>query len=262
MITSQLGGECAVFYALGGGSGHLVRALLLAETTTSAVVFHTHGARAPLPPSPHVARVAVPASWAPIEVAEAIAARAADHDVLVTDTFAGGLDGELTAGLRGRFRRRILVRRYVRPGAYRYDAEATRYDERWLPYARERCEWGRIEGDHVGPIVRRLDLSGGPGHRLVVIGARSDAARDVAMQLRTRGLPSDATWVDGPFSSLPRASKYLGLGAGYNLVHELAAMGVDFRVIPRERRYDDQHRRAGMFGVGVVTAEEVSRWSS
>ncbi|MCK6547168.1 hypothetical protein L6R52_15060 [Myxococcota bacterium] len=263
MISERLAAERVVLYALGGGSGHFVRALVLARAARSAVVFHRAGACAPMAPGAHVECVPVAASDAPTSIAERIAARAADHDVLVTDTFAGGLDGELTAGLRGRFRRRILVRRYVRPGSYRFDVEASRYDERWLPYARARCEWGgRVDGEHVGPIVRHVDLSDGTGHRLVVVGARADVQRDVALRARLGAIPADATWIEGPFSALPCAARYLGLGAGYNLVHELSALGVDFRVIPRERRFDDQHRRAGMFGAAVVTIEEVARWSS
>ena len=233
-------------YAAGGGRGHLRRARELARRCARlgpATIWHDH-------------------DDAPDGVDAGVAHRRGvpdGGDVLVTDTFPGGRRGEL-AGVLARFRRRVLVRRYVRPGTDAFDGAAGAYHRVWLPYARATCEWDGAEpGLHVGPLVRRLTIApvglGGLGAPapLAVLG---DPAR----------LPWDAAWPPGTRvcrafgDALPPARRSLAIGAGHNTIYELRALGVPFRAYPLDRRYDDQHRRAARLGVGVWTPRDLDAW--
>lgn len=170
-------------------------------------------------------------------------------DALIVDTFADGRGGEITDAVRARFRTRILVRRYTRA------ADAPRgYDRVWLPYARAACEWdGAVRGTYVGPLVRALRFADEPAVEVAVLG---DAARlpwQVAWPAGTRFVPA---WD----AAIPRAARYVVVGAGHNTMYELRALGVRFAAYPLDRRFDDQHRRAARLGVGVWTPDALARF--
>ncbi|MEZ4322885.1 MAG: hypothetical protein R3F61_35795 [Myxococcota bacterium] len=219
-----------VVYALGGGRGHATRALTLAARLSGpSRVLH------------QCADPDLPGGIGTPTVAE-LHARLAEALVgatrFVVDTFPGGVAhelGELPTGVRT-----VLVARYVDRSAYpRYDALAARFDEIWLPYDPDGCEWDDPpDGRYIGPVVRTVPL--GPEVDTLVIGSGEPASWAPLL----RDLPR----VDGPFASLPRARRVVALSAGYNLGWELATAGIRTAFRPLPRRFDDQFRRAARLG--------------
>lgn len=234
--------ECLVV-ALGGGRGHLTRALNFAAThAATTTILASPGATSPVAPRPGVTVLRVSADRAAEDVRAHLGATRASW--LVVDTFPGGLFGEL--GSLAGFAKTTLIRRYLRPGAYPDEERlAARYDEVLLPYSPERCEWDRTQpGVHVGPLVRPLAVGTGPRRPWVVLGP---VARFAPWALAA--LPPDTVYLSGPVDLLPLAERYLAVGGGHNLTYELLALGVPFRVVPTEQRYDDPFRRADRLGV-------------
>lgn len=256
-MTGDLPPDCAALvYAPGGGLGHLTRALVVARTLPGRVHVWHQAPRA-LPAPDGVRQRRLPAAWGPERVAAALRRAARAAPLLVVDAFPGGLEGELGPDVLGAFRRRVLVARHVRPGAYpRYEARARAYDLRLLPYPPGDCEWdGAAPGVHVGHLLRDLPLDGdGLVAPLVVLG---DPAR-LPAGWRAR-LPAGTRVVSGWTPRLPRARAYLSLGAGYHASYELARLGVRHGLVPVERRYDDQFRRAARRGAGVHTRADLLR---
>jgi hypothetical protein len=268
----------AVIYALGGGLGHLSRALALARMLDVAAIVHRASGALPDVDVPSGVRlIGVDAAWTPARLRACLAGLAHAAPVLVVDTFPGGVAHELDDATLAGFAHRVLVRRYVRPGAYDDEAElAARFDVALVPYRRGLCEWAgepagefRAEssdardadgcacvGAHVGFLVRELGVAPGPAAlELVVIG---DAGR---LPPGWRALlPGRTGHVSGLFRTLPAARRYLAMGAGHNLVYELVEAGVSFAAVPCERRYDDQFRRADRLGIGIHSRADLARW--
>ncbi|WP_045119663.1 hypothetical protein [Haliangium ochraceum] len=263
----------AVIYAPGGGLGHLSRALVLARALEVVAIVHQAASLPALPPPPGVELVAIAPEWDAERVRARLRELAERAPVLVVDSFPAGVAGELDDALLSAFAHRVLVRRYLRPGAYDAiadeDALVAGYDLRLLPYRAAACEWdgdsAAGDGAHVGFLVRALTVgdalagadAGETGAELVVIGeaARLPATWRALFPERTRLL-------SGPFAALPAAERYLGIGAGHNLCYELLSAGVEFALVPEERRYDDQFRRAGRLGVGVHSRDDLAAWLS
>jgi len=232
--------------------GHLARAAALARQRVGpATILHS----APRPVRAPGCRLVAPPPGAGRPWLRAFLERALEAPRrLLVDTFPGGLFGEITDAALARARERILVQRYVRPGARPgYEALAARYDARWLPYPADRCEWeGEIGGEHVGPLARPIPLAG-PRAPLVVIG---DPARLPPGWRRL--LPPGCVTVNGPFDALPPAGGYVCVGAGYGLTWELVGAGLRALHLPLPRRYDDQHRRALMLGRAALTRADLA----
>jgi hypothetical protein len=272
----------AVIYALGGGFGHLSRALALARIIDVTAILHRASGALPDVDVPSGVRlIGVDAAWTPARLRACLAGLAHVAPVLVVDTFPGGVAHELDGATLAGFAHRVLVRRYLRPGAYDGEAElAARFDVALVPYRRGLCEWAdqgaetpagapagepgdapgadgcACAGEHVGFLVRELGVVPGPAAlELAVIG---DAAR-LPPGWRSL-LPGRTGHVSGPFRALPAARRYLAMGAGHNLVYELALAGVSFAAVPCERRYDDQFRRADRLGIGIHSRAELARW--
>lgn len=259
-------GAPALIYAPGGGLGHLTRALALSRALPGPVhVWHQAPRALPLAPA-RVRQRRLPATWSPERVAAALARAARAARLLVVDTFPGGLEGEVTPRVLAAFARRVLVRRYVRPDAYPgYARRAARYDAALLPYPAGACEWdegadrdglpGR-QDVHVGHLLRDLPLE--EGHEapapLVVLGDAS--LLPAAWRAR---LPAGTRLVSSWTPRLPRAARYLSVGAGYHATYELERLGAPFGLVPRERRYDDQFRRAERRGAAVCTRRDLDR---
>lgn len=250
-------GGRAVFYALGGGSGHLARSLVVARRYASAVVFH-RAAPAPARVPGSVTLVRAPDTWSFADVREALEAELRGGAELVVDSFPGGLAHELDDDLLALAPRKTLVRRYVSPGTYaNYSTLAARFDRVLAPYPPGASEWDDPDprDEAIGHAVRALRVAPGPEATLAVIGDES------ALLPGLRAcLPEARVRVQGPFEALPPARAYLAIGAGYNMAYELLAAGVDFRLVPQERRYDDQFRRADLLGRGVASRAELLAW--
>jgi hypothetical protein len=248
----------AVIYALGGGLGHLSRALVLAQKIGAIAILHRGGDATAAIDAPGVRLIGVDAGWTPADLRASLARLAGEAPVLVVDTFPAGVAHELDDAALAAFAHRVLVRRYLRPGAYEDEAAlAARFDAALVPYTEAQCEWdGEVDGVHVGFLVRELAVERvGDALDLVIIG---DAGR---LPPGWRALlPARTRHVAGRFRALPAARRYLGMGAGHNLTYELHQAGVCFAVMPCERRYDDQFRRADRLGAGVYTREDLARW--
>jgi hypothetical protein len=106
----------------------------------------------------------------------------------------------------------------------------------------------------VGLLARDLAIAEGEPAPIAVLGP-SDA---LTPAMRDR-LPHDARFVEGPIAALPSARAYLATGAGYHASYELARAGRPFGLVPRERRFDDQFRRAALLDRAIVCADDVSR---
>jgi hypothetical protein len=252
----------AVIYALGGGLGHLSRALVLARKIDAVAILH-RGAETAAETvagmdAPGVRLIGVDTGWTPSDLRACLARCAGEAPVLVVDTFPAGVAHELDDATLDRFEHRVLVRRYIRPGSYEDEAAlAARFDAALVPYTEAQCEWdGEVDGAHVGFLVRELAVERGAAELdLVIIG---DAGR---LPPGWRALlPERTRQVAGRFRALPAARRYLGTGAGHNLTYELHQAGVCFAVMPCERRYDDQFRRADRLGAGVYTREDFAGW--
>lgn len=256
----------ALVYALGGGAGHLTRAIVYARRSLAGravTILHSEGAPVLWGAPPACNLVSIRRDASPAAVRALVAAeltRAAAE--LVVDTFPGGLGGELDDQTLALAQTTTLLRRYVRPLSYpSYDALAARYDFVVVPYDRERDEWsgddapplgGRTE--HAGMLIRPLEVGPGRAAPLAVVGDASTLGA-----VMRRALPRETVFVHGVLSRLPPARAYLATAAGYHTTYELAALGVPFGVMPREKRFDDQFRRADLLGRGVYGAPDLAR---
>jgi hypothetical protein len=182
----------------------------------------------------------------PGDVAAWLGAALEDHDRLVVDTFPGGVAHELPDSLLGRRPTTLVARALIRDRYRDYGALAARFDEVWLPYPADRCEWDEPPpGRYVGPLVRDVAV-GADRVPVLVIGDLASAPPGWAPLL------AGAAVIDGPFSALPAADRVVALAAGHNLAWELRTAGIVAGYRPLPRRYDDQHRRAALLGVPLA----------
>ncbi|MEL6342835.1 MAG: hypothetical protein AAFV53_06855, partial [Myxococcota bacterium] len=226
-----------LIYALGGGMGHLTRALNLAAILGPVRILHQAPYEPPSPMSGVLTRLpeGASAAW----VRQWLSAHPAER--LIVDTFPGGVAHEIDDATLGGFSQTVLVQRHLKRGTYvDYARLADRFDVRWLPYPPDACAWeGDVEGIFVGPLVRRLERAPGPRASVAVIG---DPNR---LPLRWRAMmPTDTVYWEGHFTRLPAAERFVCVGAGHNLSWELWTAKVAAAHLPLPRRYDDQHRRA------------------
>jgi len=254
-------------YALGGGAGHLTRALVFARSLAargSVVVLARAGAPVLVDGSEGAAIEHVDAATPFAEVRERVAQTLAKPGpcALVVDTFPGGLGRELDDAVLALATTTTLVARYVKRDAYAdYDDLAARFDAIVEPYARGASEWVdedppglRAETRAIGVLVRELAIVEGEPAPLAVLGP----VDTLTPAMRAR-LPRGTRFVDAPLAELPAARAYLATGAGYHASYELARAGRPFGLVPRERRFDDQFRRAALLERAVLNAGDVSR---
>jgi predicted glycosyltransferase len=254
-------------YALGGGAGHLTRALVFARSLVArgpVVVVARAGSPVLVDVSEGVAieRVNDATPFADVRAGLASALTSDGPCALVVDTFPGGLGGELDDAVLALAATTTLVARYVKRDAYPdYDDLAARFDAIVEPYARGASEWIdedppglRADARAIGVLARPLAIAEGAPAPIAVLGPIDTLTP--AMRAR---LPRGTRFVDAPLAELPAARAYLATGAGYHASYELARAGRPFGLVPRERRFDDQFRRAALLERAVVTADDVSR---
>jgi hypothetical protein len=254
-------------YALGGGAGHLTRALVLGRSLAArgpVVILARAGAPVLVDVHDDVAieRVDPATPFAEVRATLAGALTREGPCSLVVDTFPGGLGRELDDAVLALAATTTLVARYVKRDAYpNYDALAARFDAIVSPYDAGASEWIdedppglRADGHALGVLVRPLAIDTGTPAPIAVLGPLD--ALTPAMRAR---LPRDTRFAQGPLDTLPCARAYLATGAGYHTSYELARLGRPFGLVPRERRYDDQFRRAALLDRAIVNADDVSR---
>jgi hypothetical protein len=242
-----------LFYALGGGRGHVTRALNLARRFRRATILHSSdGSYGELPAGIRLIRLN------PTDDANSvIEEQKTERTIVVVDTFPWGIRHELNPSVLGRFNPRILVARFVSPGSYaRYDEGLEYYTDIWLPTSPNDCEWeGLVSGHYIGPQARHIDIESKQQAACVVIGDRT-----VLPDSYRRKLPKETVFIEGPFQRLPTSQRVLSLGAGYNIVHELQALGVEAAFVPQDRRYDNQFIRARRLGRCISSSEDLEAW--
>lgn len=269
-----------IYYALGGGLGHLVRARAVLErlgVLRDAVVVtaSAHADDARVVAGLKVERVPPALDDDPARfrawLREAIERVDADH--VCTDVFPAGILGELCAFDAGR------------PLTWWHVARLMRW-ERYAPlltgaapaYAcclrvealhPEHEAWLRAQCASVEDLDLRTDgppapAPGGAGYWLVVhSGPASEVAEliDYALALRTAEGSDAPLWIASPcppsplpsgarlIEALPVDAYFAGAqrivtAAGYNVMRQTAAFRSRQHVLPFPRRYDDQFERA------------------
>lgn len=255
--------SAVILYALGGGAGHAARAAAFCRRFTDAaghrvVLLHsTRNLPSPLPE--HVTAQSLAGQGPRAVRSRVLELLRATPSWLVVDSFPVGLFHELSESILALAERRTLLRRFVKPEAYAgYHRACARFEEVIVPYTEARSEWldDRVPYEHhCGPLVRALAIEPGPRVPLAVVGDASELGPRVQALL-----PQGTRFVEGSFTSLPSARGYLATQAGYNLSYELASLEAPLGLMPRDRRFDDQFRRANLVGEALHHGDDVRRW--
>jgi predicted glycosyltransferase len=249
-----------LIYALGGGWGHLTRAVALARALVDSTQVNI------LSNSPYLRIVqgAVPKfSIVPITTREEAGNEVqGDWDLLVVDTFPRGLGGELADLLPALKRPKVLIHRVLNPD---YIARASlrsfvsdNYDcvlcpgERGafadLPQAIFTAPWLFREPVPVSPGRDVVICAGGNAWELEWYGEAAALlsgiceTRCIAAELPP-GCPPEAWIRHWPSIDWIASAKVVIGGAGYNTVQECLATGVPLIARPWPRKYDLQRWR-------------------
>lgn len=280
-----MGSASILYYAPGGGLGHLTRAITILDRIDAA------GLSARILASSLHAPLAARASRHPVDTCPAgvigtrrayqafLSGYLAEHAVeaVVLDTFPWGIVGEwkdLAPDLP-----RLLVARSLKWNSY---AERVRHDGR----GRDFSVPGKIlaieplEESYHGllgrfgaitsleePVIDDAPAPEGPLiDRCLVVHAGDDAEqRDLleyartAMKRENRHVEIDTVFPDReiyPARELSGRYRYVVSGAGYNMAAESTRAGADrtHLLFPFNRKFDDQHRRAELIRNGMWSA--------
>jgi hypothetical protein len=246
-------------YALGGGWGHLTRAVSLARLLSGPSVILTN--------SPYSAMVQAAEPTLHLEYAsrDGVVARIQSlaPRVLVVDTFPRGLGGELAEALPAIAARKVLVQRDLEPRYVEWadlrGFVARHYDLVLVPGVLERGDfveeavvtdpWLVREPCHPPPEIDILICAGGNAEELAWYGEvaslipRTVQFRCIAPECPP-GCPEE-NWLRywPAIDWVARVRVVIGSG-GYNTVYECCAHGVPLVAKPWPRKYDRQARRA------------------
>ncbi len=258
-----------LLYALGGGWGHLTRAVALAQAASARILTN----------SPYAARVAsampeldllmldadLPIAQARIEIVEKI--RAASPACLIVDTFPRGLGGELAGALHSLAPKKVLVHRDLDPHyvatARLKDFVRSHYDLILIPGEDEAGAFADLPAaavtapwlvrSHPNPGIRTdiLICAAGPTEELAWYGevaaelhARSKAIVRCVAPICPAGCPAECWLEYWPAADLIATAEVVIGGAGYNAIHECLAYNVPLIARPWPRTYDRQWLRA------------------
>ncbi len=271
-----------LYYALGGGLGHLTRARrVLSELglrDRAAILTSSRFSRDPRVMG-GIPVVAVPATLGRDRAAfarwlsEMLAALRPDE--LIVDSFPGGILGEL-CGLALPPARHVARRLRWPAYARRLSGELPRYEEAYVLEELHPSQGLALVGSAVRPLslgfgeVAGVALVDGPHVLVVHSGSESelDALIEYATEVRDAGsvivvvsprrparLPSAAMWHDiYPVTPYLAAADLVVSAAGFNVMHELAGMRERHRAIPFPRPLDDQYWRARAAQVALAGA--------
>jgi hypothetical protein len=248
-----------LIYAIGGGHGHARRGWLVQRELARA------GHEAVLVVRPR-SDIHLPGGPGPRLHAESLADRRLlplrrnPPPRLVVDTFPTGWQGELDHRFLASFSRRSLVARF----ANGLPSPPLAYDRLIAPYPASRCEWqgGLRAAVHAGYLVDATHVRVEPDDATCTVfdpaGRASPRLRQAFVRLAARaGLR--CRFHDSLRDPL-RAGKLVVIGAGYHTFYELLGRGLDVRFMPIRKRYDDQSRRAALFGLELRGLDEVFPW--
>jgi hypothetical protein len=257
-------------YALGGGWGHLTRAVALARAVRAraAVRIITNCQYAEFVQR-HVPGLDVRV----VSSCEETLLCLAGCDCLIVDTFPRGLLGELADWLPGQSMRKVLVARDLNPEyvssfalrafvAEHYDlillpGEGEAFAD--LPQARMTNPWlaADVPAPEFGPRAALVCATGNHDEHVwygEVAASLSSAMPVICLSAaRPPGCPQELWQVHWPALELfGRVAVVVG-GAGYNLVNETRAAGVPLIARAWPRLYDRQALRAQRAGATLVT---------
>ncbi|MEQ9498252.1 MAG: hypothetical protein RIT81_15375 [Deltaproteobacteria bacterium] len=263
-----------LYYALGGGLGHLTRAVALARKAARRgieVEILTNSPFASAVATSGFARLRrFPVDVAPERVRDTV--QTTSCDALIVDTFPRGLGGELATLLDELTVPKVLVHRDLDP-RYVRDVGLADHVARYAlvlvpgedaPFASARnavrtAPWLTLDASELmapDAARRALDADGRvvavlasgrmeEGAMYARIAARIDAALDVDVRLLAPTLRDDlsearALW---PFLAYVRGVDVIVGGGGYNTVQEARATQTPFVGVAMPRKYDRQHVR-------------------
>jgi hypothetical protein len=267
-----------LYYALGGGLGHLTRAtavLRQLEPGREAALLTA----SPFADDPRVAG-GLPVIRVPVELEDDRAAHRAwladlltgGYDTVYVDSFPGGIVGELCGFEHPRLRH---VARRLRWSAYerRLHGPLPRYERSFVlepleaehAAALERCSL-RVEPLELPPpaAARAADppeplwlvVHSGPAEEVADLVAYADEQRraersrahlTVVSPCPPTEMPSDSDAVDVyPASALYPHAERIFTACGFNAMRETAPFRDRHRFVPYPRALDDQHARAAL----------------
>ncbi len=250
-----------VIYALGGGWGHLTRAISLAGALPPALIL-TNSPYAGIISAamPQLVIEAVVTRQQAVRRIEEIAPR-----ILIVDTFPRGLGGELTAFLAKCPARKVLIHRDLAPDYIEWAANlpnfvATHYDLILcpgesgpfsnLPEARLTSPWlvrPPVPVPNQAPVVV---CAAGNVEELSWYGeVCSFLSTKIEFQClaaeRPAGCPRGNWICHWPAIDFIAGAQVVIGGAGYNTVYECVVTGTPLIARPWPRKYDRQQLRAG-----------------
>ena len=245
--------KSALIYALGGGNGHFQRAVILSKYFANTTIMHQVK-----PSFSCLETVVYPKSenlisWSSSFIQE----NPSSFDCVVVDTFPQGIGHELHQRILAEYSQSFLVARYLRAEQYSgYQESCSWYTKVLLPYSPNDSEWDvSPKGIYIGTLTRPISISIEKSVELCIIGNPNK------IPIRWHSLfPSSTCIVQHRFHTLPKAHRYLCVGAGYNLFWELHSIGVSAGHIALEKRYDDQFLRAGRLGRLISTYQQLQRF--
>ncbi len=277
-----------LIYALGGGWGHLTRAVALALRSSARILTNSPFAAQVHGAFPQLDLVILDPQL-PIRIAREQALKAielAAPACLVVDTFPRGLGGELAGVLASLAATKVLVHRDMNP---RYVAEAnlldfvkSSYDLILIPGKSEGHAFAKLPNAVVTDpwLIRNADELPSPAparkllniednQRCILVSATQEllwfdavisellarhpeaAVRCVAPTCPPN-CPSECWIKYWPAIDLYPATDVVIGGAGYNTIHECLACNVPLIARPWPRLYDRQWLRARRAGVVVI----------
>ncbi|HYL73721.1 MAG TPA: glycosyltransferase [Bryobacteraceae bacterium] len=269
-----------LIYALGGGWGHLTRAVALAQATPARILTNSPYAARVRRAMPELDLLALdpnlPIAQARIEIVEKI--RAAAPACLIVDTFPRGLGGELAGTLHSLAPMKVLVHRDLNPHyvatAHLKDFVRSHYDLILIPGENEGRAFADLPAAAITapwlvrpqprPIIHTdiLICAAGPIEELTWYGAvaaelqaRSKAIVRCVAPICPPDCPAECWLEYWPAADLIAAADVVIGGAGYNTIHECLAYNVPLIARPWLRAYDRQWlraRRAAKRGVVAI----------
>ena len=277
-----------LIYALGGGWGHLTRAVALAVRSKARILTNSPFAAQVQSALPHLDLVILDPQL-PIQIArqQAVAAiEAAAPTCLIVDTFPRGLGGELAGVLPSLAATKVLIHRDLNP---RYVAEAnlldfvkSSYDLILIPGKSEGHAFATLPNAVVTDpwLIRNANELPSSAHarkllkieddqRCILVCASQELSwfGTVVSELLRRNPPAaircvaptcplncpSECWIEyWPAADLYPATDVVIGGAGYNTIHECLACNVPLVARPWPRLYDRQWLRARRAGVIVA----------
>lgn len=254
-----------LIYALGGGAGHAVRGARLGAALSqlgvrSTLLVADHALAWAQGVAPRVVGLAAPDPGAPAEARRLALRRAVEGaldesqaEVLVVDTFPGGILGEL--GPLPEVKRSVFMSR-LRSTDRAFYASCAGFD--LVVDLEPNLGWFRERALGLGPVVRRLEPALAEVDVAIVV---SEPSQRAALSRLGGRLGALRTVYITPSSGLRSSySARLVIGpCGYNLCYELAAAGIWHVAIPAKRAYDDQRLRAAQLGLSVSSPEALER---